>query len=438
VYGWVGTAVSATFNDDGQLPLVVRQPRTWLRPYDIFPPAVSGYYQDRLVFANQATLPADIRMSATGDYQNFDEKTDFLAPDDPLLFQLAARRYEEIRALVPVGKVMLALTSEQEWTVGGVGDAGLTFESYDIQPMSSRGIAWVAPVVAGKAVIAVQSQGNVVFAVGGSELSATAQHLFDTYTVLEMHYSAVPHSTIWAVRSDGRLLSFSYHPEEKVYAWSKHVFKNPDGAEADVESATVVRESGEDVLWLAIKRTIGGASARYIERMAPRVLAAAANACILDCATAHSGGAVTSLAVPQFANTEVITYWAGGVKGTATVTAGAITIPSSTVAAAGVPISSVLKTLDSKQSITEQKLTPRVWVETDAAQWTWVDATVGVKAGDDSGGAQNTNYVKGSVDGLIEINIDTSTNPGGRVTVTIDDPIPVEIRGIIREVIPGQ
>jgi hypothetical protein len=61
----------------------------------------------------------------------------------------------------------------------------------------------------------------------------------------------------------------TYRREEDVIAWHKHVIGGEfDSGQAVVESiATLPTDTGEDELYTVVKRTINGATKRYIERM---------------------------------------------------------------------------------------------------------------------------------------------------------------------------
>jgi hypothetical protein len=66
------------------------------------------------------------------------------------------------------------------------------------------------------------------------------------------------------VSSSGKLLGLTYVPEQQIGAWHQH---DTDGV---FESICVVAEGAEDVLYAVVKRTINGATKRYVERMRPR------------------------------------------------------------------------------------------------------------------------------------------------------------------------
>jgi len=66
------------------------------------------------------------------------------------------------------------------------------------------------------------------------------------------------------VSSNGKLLGLTYVPEQQIGAWHQH---DTDGT---FESVACVSEGDDDVTYCVVKRTVNGASVRYVERMGTR------------------------------------------------------------------------------------------------------------------------------------------------------------------------
>lgn len=92
-----------------------------------------------------------------------------------------------------------------------------------------------------------------------------------------------PHSVLWVARNDGTLLGLTYIREHQLWAWHRHDF---DG---EVENVCCVPEGTEDALYLVIKRTINGATKRYIERMTQRQITDIVDSVLMDCALTYDG-----------------------------------------------------------------------------------------------------------------------------------------------------
>jgi hypothetical protein len=96
------------------------------------------------------------------------------------------------------------------------------------------------------------------------DLSVLAPHLVPRGThITQIAFAQEPYSVMWAVRSDGLLLGVRYNSNRKSVAWSRH----PLGGSAVVEAIdTIPHPDGDtDELWLIVKRTINGATKRYVE-----------------------------------------------------------------------------------------------------------------------------------------------------------------------------
>jgi hypothetical protein len=92
------------------------------------------------------------------------------------------------------------------------------------------------------------------------------RQLLDT-GINEMAYQQEPDSNIWCVRDDGVLACLTYQRSENVIAWSRHIFGGAFGS-GNAVCESVASISGvltEDEVWVIVKRTINGATKRYVE-----------------------------------------------------------------------------------------------------------------------------------------------------------------------------
>ena len=261
-YGWIGLAgavaspsfVDATFTPDMlDTPPVDRQPFTGTGNY----PSAVAYYQQRRIFANTDNNPEGIWTSKSALRKNFMVSTP-LQDDDAITFAMAGRQVNEIRHLVEAGK-FIAFTASGEWTIEGDAAGVLTPSAINPKQYTANGSGSLPPLVAGGSALYVQARGSVVRDLAyefesqgyrGNELSIFAAHLIDSYTLKDWAYQQIPHSIVWAVRSDGKLIGLTYVREHVVIGWHRHAF---DGV---VENVCVVPEGTEDALYLVVKRTI--------------------------------------------------------------------------------------------------------------------------------------------------------------------------------------
>src|SRR5690606_29191897 len=100
----------------------------------------------------------------------------------------------------------------------------------------------------------------------GQDLTVLSSHLVRGFEIKDMTLAQVPNSVLWIVRNDGVALGFTYLPAQEVFSWHRH---DTDGA---FESIASTPESDEDAVYFIVRRTIGGVTKRYVERLASRQL----------------------------------------------------------------------------------------------------------------------------------------------------------------------
>jgi hypothetical protein len=83
--------------------------------------------------------------------------------------------------------------------------------------------------------------------------------------ITQWAFALEPSSILWACCKNGNLIGLTYLVEQDVLAWHPH----PIGGSGIVESVQVIPapDGTHDQLWLQVRRTIDGATHRYIEYM---------------------------------------------------------------------------------------------------------------------------------------------------------------------------
>lgn len=301
VFGLLGVAGTNAFSNYGgiDIDLSDTSPGTTARnPFDTSDggtdsPSCVAYIQQRRAFGATVDEPEEIQMTQLGNYKNFQKHSE-PQDDDAIHFRLAGKQVNEVRHLLDLGKFVV-LTAGGEWTVDG-NDAGIiTPSQINAKQHSYNGSANVpAPIVINGTAFYVQARGSIIrdlsfdFEIDGyrgNDLTIFSAHLFDGYTIVDWAYQQNPHSVLWVVRSDGVLLGLTYVREHEVLAWHRHDF---DGG--TVENVSVIPEGNEDVLYLVVKRTINGATKRYVERLSSRNFTdIAVDAKFLDSSVTYDG-----------------------------------------------------------------------------------------------------------------------------------------------------
>lgn len=227
-------------------------------------------FQDfRLVWSGAGATPQHFQASKTGDFTNHALLDNgVVTADSAVVRELAARGVNAIRGLVGAD-VLLATTADAVWRIDGNQEDTITPTNIRARRVARKGASTVQPLLVGETAVYLHRGGTRIFGIEFDleqdarvprELTAFNREIAGTGIVqLEFEDGEIP--TLWAVRSDGQLGALTYDLTQKVFAWSR---QTTDGA---VESVTTLpRTSDEqDVLFVLVKRTIGGVTKRYVE-----------------------------------------------------------------------------------------------------------------------------------------------------------------------------
>ena len=273
VYGYIGSTSTTSIIDDNIAPDMGTTPPIYNNDFvgaGNYPGAVS-YFEQRRCFAGTTLDPQKIWMTKSGTESTMAYSLP-TQDTDRIEFRVAAREANTIRHIVPLTQLIL-LTAAAEWRVTSVNSDALTPSSISVRPQSYVGASNVQPQIINNALVYCAARGGHVRELGYSwqassfvtgDVSLRSTHLFDNYTISDMAYSKAPIPLLWFVSSSGNLLGLTYIPEQQVASWHWH---DTDGV---FESCTAVAEGNEDVLYVVVKRTIGGVAKRYVERMQSR------------------------------------------------------------------------------------------------------------------------------------------------------------------------
>lgn len=456
-YGYLGAAVGLLqFNDVGQVPDFTITPPTTRVLFNTAGeyPAVSGYYQQRRFYGQTVNNPDACYGSRTGFYSNFSVSSP-LQDDDAITFKMAGHQRNPIRHLLGL-KTLIVLTDGGEWNVHGAGGV-LTPSGILADQETYVGVNATKPVIIGNAIIYTQARGSIVRDLqfeqqvegfGGRDLTVFASHLFDGYTIDSMDFQQTPNSIVWACRSDGTLLGLTYIREQEMWGWHRH----DTGADGLFEFVTVVPEDGEDVVYVLVRRTIGGGYVRYIERLERReIFSYNADSFFVDSGLSYSGAPVSTISGLGHLEGEVLAVLADGVvlnDGNPTgpnatqfrVIGGSILNLGGSYSTihAGLPIRfAEIETLDldvQGESIRDKKkriANISILVETSARTfWAGPDATgarqIRLEPWKGVGNAPFT--------GQVEMSLKTIYDDYGRVFIRQTDPLPLTILGLLPNV----
>ena len=359
LYGYVGTVELDTaykygpgqiaFYDDNIVPDVTKTPPEEWNPFTTsgdYPTAVANHDQRR-VFAGSTNDPQRMWLTPVGFPSSMNQHFP-IQDDDSFDFRLAAKKRQKVQHIISLGD-MLVLTTSAVWQVGGNGGA-LSPSNLGAYVQANVGATDVQPAECESTTVFISSGGDRPYEVSYSQdgrggyqvvdIGVYAPDLFDGYTISSMTYCRGVIPTIWAVRSDGTLLSCTYVPGQDVRAWHTHT---TDGT---VLSVRAVREGNLDRLYAIVARDVDGTTFRMLERLKDYRLGSQNAAFFADSGTTVSGSSTTVTGLWHLEGETVVALADGVVVRDLVVASGAVTLPeAATTRTVGRPYIADVETL---------------------------------------------------------------------------------------------
>jgi hypothetical protein len=325
-------------------------------------PACIGFYNQRLCFARTATQPQTVWMTVTDSLNDFSVSSP-LEDDDAIVATISSESLNEVKWLAESTDLFVG-TSASIRTIGPTASSA-AFSPTNIRQKreTNFGASIVFPVRVGTTALYSGYYRKDIreisysFELNGyvsQDLSILAEHI-PAKGVKQIAYAQNPDSVIWMVHDDGSLAGMTYERDQEVIAFHRHVI---GGTGVTVESVASIPGTGNDEVWFVVKRTIGAATERYIERLTLGLDDEddAASATFLDSHLIYDGVATTTITGLGHLNGESVYVWGlpgaiqpgedGLKQGPYTVSAGSITIGTEvTYACVGLAYTSTLETL---------------------------------------------------------------------------------------------
>ncbi len=319
-----------------------------------FPAAVT-FYEQRLVFASTTSQPQTLFFSVGGSFEDFAAGTD---GDDALTYTLGSNQVNIIRYL-QAGRVLLVGTSGGEFVVTSSEDAPLSPTNAVVKRQATYGSADIQPVQVANVTLFVQRAKRklreLVFDLNtdsyqAPDMTLLAEHITES-GIKEMSLQQEPDNVVWCVLENGKFVGMTYRREENVVAWHEHLLGGAFGSDAfgHAESvATIPGDLNEDDTYLVVKRTIGGATKRFIEYFKTFDFGEdVEDAFFVDSGATYSGSAATNITGLDHLEGQTVSILANGaVHPDKVVSSGAVTLDFSvTKAHIGLNFTSTLQTM---------------------------------------------------------------------------------------------
>lgn len=312
-----------------------------------YPGAVS-YFEQRRWFGGTQNRPNNLWATRPGTEADMS----FSLPsqsDDRIAVRVAAREANRILHIVPLAQLML-MTGAAEWRVSPLNSDAITPESMSVRPQSYVGASNVQPLVVGSSMIYGAGRGGHLrelgynYEAGGyisGDVCLRAPHLFDNLTIVDLAYSKAPSPVVWAVSSSGKMVAMAYVPEQQVGGFSTIETKG------SIESACVVAEGDEDIVYVEVMRTVNGQAVRFVERMNERQYTDLKECVYVDCAGTYRGEAKKEITGLTWLEGETVSILAdGAVEPQQVVKDGKITLTyPAEIVHVGLPFIADMKTL---------------------------------------------------------------------------------------------
>lgn len=314
IFGYMTSSTSLSAIDTNIVPDFTVTPPTHKNPFAAGNnPATVTYDQQRKVYAGSTSAPETFWMSKPGQFKNFDSSNP-VRPDDSITGTLVSRQVNQIKHMLSMPNGLIMLTSGGAWQVSGIGDV-LSPSTVKATPQAFNGCGDVEPLTINYEILYVQQKGTIVRDLSynfytniytGADLTILSNHLFYGFTIVDWCYAEEPFKIVWAVRSDGKLLSLTYLKEQEVFGWAVH---ETDGLFLSISS---IPEGEEDAVYAVVQRSIGGETVKFVERMHTRLMAGPEDAFFVDCGLAYDGAATATVTGLDHLEGETVTILGDG------------------------------------------------------------------------------------------------------------------------------
>jgi hypothetical protein len=195
--------------------------------------------------------------------------------------------HAEIAWMLPLQRLIFGTTGAEVSARSSSFDEPLTPTNLTLRDASTVGSARVQPVKIDGRGIYVQRSGRKVYELVYSyEANDYASYNLTRYHedlclspdpdftagIVDMAVQRNPETYIWCIRDDGVCPIMIYDPKEEVMGWFKFISGADAEGDGQVQSICVIPQmSGEDLVYMVVKRVINGSTSYFIERQAPHL-----------------------------------------------------------------------------------------------------------------------------------------------------------------------
>jgi len=418
-------------------------------------PRAIAFHEQRLWAFSTARDPGKFWFSTTNAFESFlDGDEDNQAGSGTI----ASDTIDVARWAVP-GPVLSVGTTSSEYTISASESGkGITPGNVRVQKQTGYGSSRHEAVRAGDSVIFPARFGDIdndarklrEFDYNFEKdkhkalpLTIISEHITGA-GVGELTYSQEPNSIISTKRADGQIVRCTYEREQVVVGFNRRKIA---GTDAEVDTIATIPGQYGDETWMCVKRTINGATVRYIEYQSRefQVDDTKEDFIAFDSSATYDGAATTTITGLNHLIGETVGVIGDGSRQLdRTVDAnGSITIDSASKVHIGLKPTSTLETLVIENHPREGETQGRIKRINRA--WLRVYRSLGGKIQINGGNTDDITYRAEDGDmtspeidpdlftGLVEIRPDGGWGREVSIKITHDDPYPFTLLGIIAE-----
>jgi hypothetical protein len=237
--------------------------------------------------------------------------------------------------MLPLQRLIFGTDASEASARSSSMDEPLTPTACTIKDASNVGVAPVSPVKMDGRGIFVQRSTKKLFELvynfenndyTSNDLSVLNEDIgADGFTHLAVQRQ--PQSYVWAVSGSGEVPVLLYDIKEKVAGWVRFIAGASAAGAATVEDVCVLPGTTEDRVYLTVKRTIGGSTVRFLEKLNLASQAEGGTSNRMADAGVYNAGSVTTFTGLSHLNGETVVAWGNSKPlGSYTVSGGQITL----------------------------------------------------------------------------------------------------------------
>ena len=395
---------------------------------------------ERAIYACSTSNPQMLWASRVGDYYDFTEGTN---ADSSFIVEIATEKRIDIQWIAARSGVAIGTTGGIWRLSGSVNNPLMTPTNYSITEQANVECANIQAVPANDALLFVDRALRHIYDLLWDD--SKQEYVLTPVTLLCEHLTAGgitdlcfqknPESILWyTTGSSPHLMSLTYQKSQGVIAGAKH----PLGGSGIVESVCRIPSSGEDEIWMLVRRTINGSSVRHIERMKPWAFSTQADGFFVDSGLTYNGAATDTVTGLDHLEGETVSICGDGVAyPDAVVSSGSVTLVGGAAAKihVGLSYTSTVEPMRLDASISSRGLIKKI-----NRLIVSFYQSLGVQYGKNSSALYDVNFPRTSVFEAIPmytgdkiLSFDGGFTEEDDLIVTTSKPLPCTIRAIVAE-----